>query len=52
VLQRLANAPMIMTLLATYAISTILVNVAILTWGGGYQRPAGRARTARCSCSA
>jgi branched-chain amino acid transport system permease protein len=36
VLQRLADAPMIMTLLATYAISTILVNVSILTWGGGY----------------
>jgi branched-chain amino acid transport system permease protein len=37
VLQRLANAPMIMSLLATYAISTILVNVAILVWGGGYR---------------
>ncbi|NKE65393.1 branched-chain amino acid ABC transporter permease [Ramlibacter sp. RBP-2] len=37
VLQRLANAPMIMTLLATYALSTILVNAAILTWGGGYR---------------
>ncbi len=37
VLQRLANAPMIMTLLATYAISTILVNASILTWGGGYR---------------
>lgn len=37
VLQRLAQAPMIMTLLATYAISTILVNGAILTWGGGYR---------------
>jgi branched-chain amino acid transport system permease protein len=37
VLQRLANAPMIMSLLATYAISTILVNAAILTWGGGYR---------------
>jgi branched-chain amino acid transport system permease protein len=36
VLQRLAGAPMIMSLLATYAISTILVNLAILTWGGGY----------------
>src|SRR5512133_3272318 len=32
--QRLAGAPMIMSLLATYAISTILVNGAILTWGG------------------
>jgi branched-chain amino acid transport system permease protein len=28
---------MIMSLLATFAISTILVNVAILIWGGGYQ---------------
>jgi branched-chain amino acid transport system permease protein len=37
VLQRLVHAPMIMTLLATYAISTILVNGAILTWGGGYK---------------
>jgi branched-chain amino acid transport system permease protein len=37
VLQRLADVPMIMSLLATYAISTILVNGAILTWGGGYQ---------------
>lgn len=37
VLQRLAGAPMIMSLLATYAISTILVNGAILTWGGGYR---------------
>jgi branched-chain amino acid transport system permease protein len=37
VLQRLAQAPMIMTLLATYAISTILVNASILTWGGGYK---------------
>jgi branched-chain amino acid transport system permease protein len=37
VLQRLANAPMIMTLLATYAISTILVNASIVIWGGGYK---------------
>ena len=37
ILQRLAQAPMIMTLLATYAMSTILVNGAILTWGGGYR---------------
>jgi branched-chain amino acid transport system permease protein len=37
VLQRLANAPMIMTLLATYAISTILVNASIVLWGGGYK---------------
>ena len=37
VLQRLFGAPMIMSLLATYAISTILVNVSILVWGGGYR---------------
>jgi branched-chain amino acid transport system permease protein len=37
VIRRLANGPMIMSLLATFAISTILVNVAILIWGGGYQ---------------
>ncbi len=37
VLRRLTGAPMIMSLLATYAISTILVNASILLWGGGYQ---------------
>lgn len=37
VIRRLADAPLIMSLLATYAISTILVNLAILIWGGGYQ---------------
>lgn len=37
VLQRLAGVPMIMSLLATYAISTVLVNIAILIWGGGYR---------------
>lgn len=37
VLKRLAGAPMIMSLLATYAISTILVNLSILVWGGGYR---------------
>jgi branched-chain amino acid transport system permease protein len=36
VLRRLEGAPLIMSLLATYALSTILVNVAILIWGGGY----------------
>src|SRR6478609_2227038 len=36
ILRRIENAPMIMSLLATYALSTILVNVAILIWGGGY----------------
>ena len=37
VIRRLVDAPLIMSLLATYAISTIFVNVAILTWGGGYR---------------
>src|SRR5580692_3963457 len=36
ILRRIEGAPMIMSLLATYALSTILVNVAILIWGGGY----------------
>ncbi len=36
ILRRIRGAPMIMSLLATYAVSTILVNVAILIWGGGY----------------
>jgi branched-chain amino acid transport system permease protein len=36
VLRRIEGAPMIMSLLATYALSTILVNIAILIWGGGY----------------
>ncbi|HYG13402.1 MAG TPA: branched-chain amino acid ABC transporter permease [Methylophilaceae bacterium] len=36
VLRRIEGAPLIMSLLATYAISTILVNIAILIWGGGY----------------
>lgn len=37
VIRRLTDAPLIMSLLATYAISTILVNLSILVWGGGYQ---------------
>lgn len=37
IIRRLVDAPLIMSLLATYAISTILVNVAILIWGGGYR---------------
>jgi branched-chain amino acid transport system permease protein len=37
VIRRLVDAPLIMSLLATYAISTILVNGAILAWGGGYR---------------
>src|SRR5580704_1291585 len=36
ILRRIESAPMIMSLLATYALSTSLVNVAILIWGGGY----------------
>lgn len=37
VLQRLVGVPMIMSLLATYAVSTVLVNLSILVWGGGYR---------------
>ncbi|MDP4023974.1 branched-chain amino acid ABC transporter permease [Methylobacterium sp. NEAU 140] len=37
VIRRLADAPLIMSLLATYAVSTVLVNAAILIWGGGYR---------------
>lgn len=37
VIRRLMDAPLIMSLLATYALSTILVNISILIWGGGYQ---------------
>src|ERR1700710_296293 len=36
ILRRIEGAPLIMSLLATYALSTILVSVAILIWGGGY----------------
>ena len=36
ILRRIEGAPAIMSLLATYALSTILVNIAILLWGGGY----------------
>ena len=35
VIRRIAEAPMIMSLLATFALSTIVVNVSILIWGGG-----------------
>jgi branched-chain amino acid transport system permease protein len=35
VIRRISDAPMIMSLLATFALSTIVVNIAILTWGGG-----------------
>lgn len=37
VVRRLTDGPLIMSLLATYAVSTILVNLSILVWGGGYQ---------------
>ena len=37
VIRRLVDAPLIMSLLATYAVSTIMVNAAILIWGGGYR---------------
>ena len=37
VIRRVVEGPMIMSLLATYAVSTILVNVSILIWGGGFQ---------------
>jgi branched-chain amino acid transport system permease protein len=37
VVRRLVEAPLIMSLLATYALSTVLVNIAIMIWGGGYQ---------------
>jgi branched-chain amino acid transport system permease protein len=36
-LRRIVDGPPIMSLLATYAVSTILVNMAILVWGGGYR---------------
>jgi len=36
ILRRIEGTPLIMSLLATYALSTIVVNVAILIWGGGY----------------
>ncbi len=37
IVRRLVEAPLIMSLLATYALSTILVNASILVWGGGYR---------------
>jgi branched-chain amino acid transport system permease protein len=36
-IRRVADGPMIMSLLLTYAVSTILVNAAILVWGGGFR---------------
>ncbi|AOB33122.1 hypothetical protein AKI39_23770 [Bordetella sp. H567] len=37
VIRRIADGPMIMSLLATFALSTIIVNISILIWGGGYR---------------
>lgn len=37
ILRRLVDGPAIMSLLATFAFSTILVNLSILIWGGGYR---------------
>lgn len=36
-IRRVVEGPMIMSLLLTYALSTILVNAAILIWGGGFR---------------
>ena len=36
-IRRVIDGPMIMTLLATYGVSTVLVNVAILIWGGSFK---------------
>jgi len=37
VIRRIIDGPMIMSLLATFAMSTILVNLSILIWGGGFR---------------
>ena len=37
VIRRINDGPMIMSLLATFALSTIVVNLAILIWGGGFR---------------
>lgn len=37
VIRRVVEGPMIMTLLASYGISSVLVNGAILVWGGRFQ---------------
>lgn len=36
IIRRVIDQPMIMSLLATYAISTVIVNASILIWGGGF----------------
>ena len=37
IIRRVIDGPMIMTLLATYGVSTVLVNAAILLWGGSFR---------------
>lgn len=37
VIRRVIDGPGIMTLLVTYGVSTVLVNAAILLWGGGFR---------------
>lgn len=37
VIRRINDGPMIMSLLATFALSTIVVNISILIWGGGFR---------------
>ena len=37
VMRRVIDGPNIMTLLASYGLSTVLVNVAIVVWGGGFR---------------
>ena len=37
IFRRVVEGPMIMTLLASYGISSVLVNTAILVWGGRFQ---------------
>ena len=37
VIRKIIDGPMIMSLLATFAMSMIVVNVGLLIWGGGFQ---------------
>jgi branched-chain amino acid transport system permease protein len=37
VIRRIMDGPLIMSLLATFALSTIVVNLSILVWGGGFR---------------
>ena len=41
VIRRIIEGPMIMSLLATFALSTIVINISILIWGGGFHGLAG-----------